>query len=59
MDDVMRKGDDDWVSDIKNLYILMFSVNGIINIILYDLINVYAKIWKYESLYDCMNIGNI
>ena len=29
---------------IKNLYILIFSVNGIINIILHDLINLYAKI---------------
>ena len=29
---------------IKNVYILIFSVNGIINIILHYLINVYAKI---------------
>ena len=29
---------------IKNVYILKFSVNGIINIILHDLINLYAKI---------------
>ena len=40
---------------------LVFSVHGIINIILHDLINLCAKIQRYASLYDCINIfiGNI
>ena len=40
---------------------LIFSVHGIINIILHDLINLCAKIQRYASLYDCINIfiGNI
>ena len=54
----------DWSSSfiiLKNVYILKFSVNGIINIILHDLINLYAQILEYESLYDCTRIfiGNI
>ena len=51
--------DSDWSSSfniLKMCILFKFSVNCIIIIISHDLINVYAKMYKYESFYNYTHI---